>query len=358
MDLRFWILDCSGLVLFFEIYAESGLGYDEVPETRKGYTGYEKDEESGLDFAQARYYNPKHGRYTSVDPLTASANVKNPQTFNRYSYVLNSPYKFTDPLGLISSDTGACGSSCPGSDGGSMGLIGLYSGMGGGFLVTLKMTIVYDKQQYTEDEAKAATKSNLEELAKTYGNVGITFDVNYEAGDRDTSRVNDDGVPARIKNAKDGSIIVFLFQNTKYHGGKAGSAYIPESQQIMIWEGGLPDKKIGSEAPNKLSSWAIAHELGHLFLEYAGLKMDETLGNNVSQDLSITGSLTYMRYAPFFEADPDLPDDFDYEKDVRNCTCAVPGAVPSAKSRNMPTNQQLLKIGAKRVANHLKSLKR
>ncbi len=51
--------------------------------------------------AQARYYNPKHGRFTSVDPLTASANVKNPQTFNRYSYVLNSPYKFTDPLGLI-----------------------------------------------------------------------------------------------------------------------------------------------------------------------------------------------------------------------------------------------------------------
>ncbi|MBK8812828.1 MAG: RHS repeat-associated core domain-containing protein [Acidobacteria bacterium] len=111
MDLRFWILDCSGLVLFFEIYAESGLGYDEVPETRKGYTGYEKDEESGLDFAQARYYNPKHGRYTSVDPLTASANVKNPQTFNRYSYVLNSPYKFVDPLGLISETTGAYGSA-------------------------------------------------------------------------------------------------------------------------------------------------------------------------------------------------------------------------------------------------------
>ncbi|MBK7704501.1 MAG: RHS repeat-associated core domain-containing protein [Acidobacteria bacterium] len=84
----------------------SGLGYDEVPETRKGYTGYEKDDESGLDFAQARYYNPKHGRYTSVDPLTASANVKNPQTFNRYSYVLNSPYKFVDPLGLISETTG------------------------------------------------------------------------------------------------------------------------------------------------------------------------------------------------------------------------------------------------------------
>jgi RHS repeat-associated protein len=61
-------------------------------ETRKGYTGYEKDTESGLEFAQARYYNSTHGRFSSVDPLTASASIKNPQTFNRYSYVLNSPY--------------------------------------------------------------------------------------------------------------------------------------------------------------------------------------------------------------------------------------------------------------------------
>jgi len=39
-------------------------------------------------------------RWTSVDPLTASATIRNPQTFNRYTYALNSPYKFTDPLGL------------------------------------------------------------------------------------------------------------------------------------------------------------------------------------------------------------------------------------------------------------------
>ena len=60
------------------------LGYDDsAEETRKGYTGYEKDSESGLDFAQARYYNAVHGRFTSVDPLTASASIRNPQTFNR-----------------------------------------------------------------------------------------------------------------------------------------------------------------------------------------------------------------------------------------------------------------------------------
>jgi RHS repeat-associated protein len=78
----------------------ANLGY-ESPNVRQGYTGYEKDVESGLEFAQARYYSATHGRFTSVDPLMASASIKNPQTFNRYSYVLNSPYKYTDPLGLI-----------------------------------------------------------------------------------------------------------------------------------------------------------------------------------------------------------------------------------------------------------------
>ncbi|HMM78707.1 MAG TPA: RHS repeat-associated core domain-containing protein [Pyrinomonadaceae bacterium] len=98
------------------------LGYATADDIRKGYTGYEKETESGLDFAQARYYNATHGRYTSIDPLTSSANTLNPQTFNRYSYVLNSPYKFSDPLGLLPMNTfGGTGcsaeySSCEGKD--------------------------------------------------------------------------------------------------------------------------------------------------------------------------------------------------------------------------------------------------
>lgn len=75
-------------------------GYDGDDGVRQQFTAYERDDESGLDYAQARYFNPKHGRFTSVDPLNASATIKNPQTLNRYTYVLNSPYKFTDPLGM------------------------------------------------------------------------------------------------------------------------------------------------------------------------------------------------------------------------------------------------------------------
>ncbi|MBK8811422.1 MAG: RHS repeat-associated core domain-containing protein [Acidobacteria bacterium] len=75
-------------------------GFTANDRIRQQFTGYERDGESGLDFAQNRYFAAKHGRFTSVDPLAASASVKNPQTLNRYSYALNSPYKFTDPLGL------------------------------------------------------------------------------------------------------------------------------------------------------------------------------------------------------------------------------------------------------------------
>lgn len=75
-------------------------GFSTDDGVRQYFTGYERDTESGLDFAQNRYLAARLGRFTSVDPLAASASAKNPQTLNRYTYALNSPYKFTDPLGL------------------------------------------------------------------------------------------------------------------------------------------------------------------------------------------------------------------------------------------------------------------
>ena len=53
-----------------------------------------------LDFAEARYYNNSHGRFTAVDPLLASGKSANPQTFNRYAYTMNRPLILTDSTGL------------------------------------------------------------------------------------------------------------------------------------------------------------------------------------------------------------------------------------------------------------------
>jgi RHS repeat-associated protein len=72
---------------------------------RQQFTGYERDTETGLDYAQARYYSNVQGRFTGVDPLLASGNPSNPQSWNRYGYVLNNPMRLTDPTGMIPQDT-------------------------------------------------------------------------------------------------------------------------------------------------------------------------------------------------------------------------------------------------------------
>jgi RHS repeat-associated protein len=72
---------------------------------RQKFTGYERDSETNMDFAQARYYENQQGRFSSTDPLAASGRPGNPQTWNRYSYTLNNPLRFTDPVGTVEGDT-------------------------------------------------------------------------------------------------------------------------------------------------------------------------------------------------------------------------------------------------------------
>jgi len=64
------------------------------------FTGYERDTETDLDYAQARMYNKNHARFTTVDPALSSFIPDDPQSFARYSYTLNNPLKYTDPFGL------------------------------------------------------------------------------------------------------------------------------------------------------------------------------------------------------------------------------------------------------------------
>jgi RHS repeat-associated protein len=64
-------------------------------------TQKERAIETGLDFFEARYYASTQGRFTSVDPLNASGKPGIPQSWNRYTYCLNSPLILVDPTGMI-----------------------------------------------------------------------------------------------------------------------------------------------------------------------------------------------------------------------------------------------------------------
>lgn len=80
---------------------------------RQKFTGYQYDAETGLNYAQARYQSSVQGRFTSVDPLGASADIGDPQSFNRYSYVQNMPLTAVDPTGMALSDMGVYQTSDP-----------------------------------------------------------------------------------------------------------------------------------------------------------------------------------------------------------------------------------------------------
>jgi RHS repeat-associated protein len=66
------------------------------------YTGHERDTYglAALDYMHARYYGPGVGRFLSVDPsMDIEKSMREPQQWNRYSYVVNNPLKYTDPDG-------------------------------------------------------------------------------------------------------------------------------------------------------------------------------------------------------------------------------------------------------------------
>jgi RHS repeat-associated protein len=83
---------------FGEEIARANYGTDNV---RQKFTGYERDTETNLDYAKARMFGSSLGRFTSPDPLMESAVKFMPQSWNRYTYVLNNPLKYTDPSGMI-----------------------------------------------------------------------------------------------------------------------------------------------------------------------------------------------------------------------------------------------------------------
>lgn len=66
------------------------------------FTSYERDSESGLDYAINRYHSSQIGRFASPDLL--AGNIGNPQSLNRYAYSLNDPVNLSDPLGLDPGD--------------------------------------------------------------------------------------------------------------------------------------------------------------------------------------------------------------------------------------------------------------
>jgi RHS repeat-associated protein len=97
-------VDASGNVDGYDDYYPFGLvmagpdNSDNSPISNYKFTGYEQDDEAGLNLyhANARGYDPVLGRFMQIDPYAAKYPNLSP-----YSYVANNPLVFVDPTGMV-----------------------------------------------------------------------------------------------------------------------------------------------------------------------------------------------------------------------------------------------------------------
>ena len=88
---------CRNLPFGDGLTCTPGAGQSVLPDL---FAGYDRDQETQLDHTWFRKYSSVQGRWTTPDPYLGSMDLANPQSLNRYSYVLNNPVNLRDPLGL------------------------------------------------------------------------------------------------------------------------------------------------------------------------------------------------------------------------------------------------------------------
>jgi RHS repeat-associated protein len=109
-------INSSGTVVEAVTYGPFGevLSQTGTLNTKHGYTGHEYDTDTGLNYMNARYYDPTIGRFLSQDPshvqlgsqyfedligIKRDQILRDPQQLNSYGYVRNNPINVIDSTG-------------------------------------------------------------------------------------------------------------------------------------------------------------------------------------------------------------------------------------------------------------------
>ncbi len=111
---RFWHKDWLGTVRLSSIRGNRSVDYDRAfapfgeayknfgTTTNYNFTGDTQDTIAGTFDTANRELDPRQGRWLSPDPSgLAAVDPTNPQSWNRYAYVLNNPLYYSDPTGLV-----------------------------------------------------------------------------------------------------------------------------------------------------------------------------------------------------------------------------------------------------------------
>jgi RHS repeat-associated protein len=96
-----FVTDSAGRVTYKTAYTPYGEKIADKTEGKKvthfGYTDQEEDDNTGLMYYGARYYDPEIARFIQADTMVPDPT--NAQAFNRYMYCLGNPIRYNDPTG-------------------------------------------------------------------------------------------------------------------------------------------------------------------------------------------------------------------------------------------------------------------
>jgi RHS repeat-associated protein len=116
-----FVTDSAGRVTYKTAYTPYGEKIADKTEGKKvthfGYTDQEEDDNTGLVYYGARYYDPEIARFIQADTMVPDPTSS--QDFNRYMYCLGNPIRYNDPTGNYTS------AGAPGPSGGIGGLSGM-----------------------------------------------------------------------------------------------------------------------------------------------------------------------------------------------------------------------------------------
>jgi len=96
--------DTQGNVVWRESYQPDGtrIQHQGDSQNKLWFTGKQEESSFGVSYFGARWYDSEMGRFLAMDPVGVSPS--NPNSFNRYAYANNNPYRFTDHDGRDSDD--------------------------------------------------------------------------------------------------------------------------------------------------------------------------------------------------------------------------------------------------------------
>ncbi|MCX5737366.1 MAG: glycoside hydrolase family protein, partial [Proteobacteria bacterium] len=104
------LTDTAGVVVrsiryeaFGKVRSNARPGAADTLDPAQKFTGQQLDDDTGLYYYGARYYDAQYGRFVSADSVVPDAH--DPQALNRYAYGRNDPLQRVDPTGHGSEET-------------------------------------------------------------------------------------------------------------------------------------------------------------------------------------------------------------------------------------------------------------